>query len=328
MNEIRKDYLIDRWVILSPRRSKRPRDLPEEKQEYKIDCPFCPNNEYMTPPTLVEKPGKRWKVRVFENKYPALKESVKFNEDREVLKIKISGTGVHEVLVDSPVHGQHIGDFTLSQMKLWYETLKERVIVHRKNKNIKFVSIFKNHGSESGASLEHQHTQLIGVPLNPSLLNMEMKAAKKYMDFEGRCFFCDLARMESKSKRTVINNKYVVAFCSYAPLWPYEVWIIPKKHISSVEMPEITEKYVLKALKKILKAYYNILSDPPFNIFFHYVFDPKSRPKESEYYHFHIEIAPRIEKDGGFEYASGINITTKLPEDAAKELKAEIRKMG
>lgn len=325
MNEIRKDYLLDRWVILAPRRSKRPKEIVEEKQEYKLNCPFCPNNEYMTPPTIFQFPNKNWKVRVIENKYPALSDSVKFDEVRKKLRTKMSGFGKHEVLIDSEKHNLHMGDFSLKRMKLWFDTIKKRVDSHRKVKGIKFTSVFKNHGAESGASLEHQHTQILSIPFKPHLIEAEVESAKEYYEFNGTCFFCDLAGMESRSKRVVIDNDYVTAFCAYAPLWPYEIWIVPKRHLTSFKMPEVVEREILKALKNILKAYYNILSDPPFNLFFHYVFDPES--EESEYYHFHIEIAPRLEKDGGFEYASGVNITTMLPEDAAKDLRKELKRI-
>ena len=81
------------------------------------------------------------------------------------------------------------------------------------------------------------------------------------------------------------------------------------------------------AASSLGKAYYNILSDPPFNFFFHYVFDPETDKEGSKYYHFHIEMAPRIEKDGGFEYGSGMNITTAVPEEAARELRDEIKRL-
>ena len=68
MNELRKDYVLDRWVIIATGRGKRPHQFKSEKQDKAIDvCFFCPGNENMTPPEIdrVEEDGN-WVIRVFK----------------------------------------------------------------------------------------------------------------------------------------------------------------------------------------------------------------------------------------------------------------------
>ncbi|MEM1540956.1 MAG: galactose-1-phosphate uridylyltransferase, partial [Candidatus Bathyarchaeia archaeon] len=54
-NELRKDYLLDRWVVIATERRRRPTDFAKkEKPQAKVGvCPFCPGNEHMTPPALL-----------------------------------------------------------------------------------------------------------------------------------------------------------------------------------------------------------------------------------------------------------------------------------
>ena len=51
--ELRKDYLLDRWVIISEKRSERPRQFDSAKHEKQEGvCYFCPGNENLTPPEI------------------------------------------------------------------------------------------------------------------------------------------------------------------------------------------------------------------------------------------------------------------------------------
>lgn len=81
MTELRKDPIIDNWVIISTERGRRPSDYKIKTEGKKKDsCVFCEGNEGETPPEIFafRKKGTRenspgWKVRVVNNKYPALK---------------------------------------------------------------------------------------------------------------------------------------------------------------------------------------------------------------------------------------------------------------
>ena len=86
MNEIRKDYILDRYVIIATDRAKRPAQFIKQKQKTtKETCFFCPGNEHLTPPEIdrIEKNNK-WLIRCFPNKFAAT--TIKGNP-----KIKIKG---------------------------------------------------------------------------------------------------------------------------------------------------------------------------------------------------------------------------------------------
>ena len=54
-NELRKDYLLDRWVVIATERGRRPTDFAKQQREKAKTgtCPMCPGNEHMTPPAVL-----------------------------------------------------------------------------------------------------------------------------------------------------------------------------------------------------------------------------------------------------------------------------------
>jgi UDPglucose--hexose-1-phosphate uridylyltransferase len=316
MNEIRKDYLLDRWVILSPKRSKRPHNIIQTLPIKDETCIFCPGNERMTPPAIIEKPSGNWNVRVFENKFPAVAKS-KYGERFEKFFSSMQAYGKHYIMVDTPLHNLHPGNYSLEQWQAWFETIADIIYMEMADENIKYVSVFKNHGIEAGASQPHPHTQIISLPMIPSMIQQELRKAKEYFEFTGRCAFCDILKVESRIKnRIVFENNKVAVLCPYAPLQPYEVWIFPKQHTASIQMTKKTRDEVLLALKRVLNAYSSL--NLSFNFMLHMLYP---RMDDGDKYHFHVEILPRIERDAGFEFGTGMNITTVTPEDSAKFLR-------
>ena len=56
LNDIRKDYLLDRWVVIATHRGRRPTDFTRKKtttSRRDSSCPFCPGNERKTPPAVL-----------------------------------------------------------------------------------------------------------------------------------------------------------------------------------------------------------------------------------------------------------------------------------
>ncbi|MFH8080792.1 MAG: galactose-1-phosphate uridylyltransferase [Candidatus Aenigmatarchaeota archaeon] len=318
--EIRKDYLLDRWVIISPRRAKRPTSDEKSLQLKDESCVFCPGNESKTPPSIIEKPLGNWRIRVFENKFPAVSK-FRYETNKQKLLQSTSAYGKHYIIVDTELHDLHPGSYGLDRWILWFETIADIVYMEMADENVKYVSIFKNHGKEAGASQSHPHTQMISLPAVPALIQQEIEKAKNFYDFNNQCIFCEILNLERKmKKRVVFENNEVFVLCPYAPLQPFEAWIFPKKHIPSIQMKNKTRDQVLMALENVLKAYKRL--DVPFNFMFHMLY-PKMEAKES--YHFHIELIPRIERDAGFEYGTGMNITTVTPEDSAKFLRRNFK---
>lgn len=308
MGIIRKDYILDRWVYYSTERKKRPRDFKsiEVKSNSKA-CYFCPSNEHMTPPEIgrVEYKGS-WKIRWFLNKFPAVEK--KGNPKLKQKKYFLEGLsyGIHEVVVETNHHKSQLWDLPISHIREVLEVCKFRISYLGKLKGIKYVDVFKNHGKDAGTSLLHSHTQVMALPQIPSLVMEKIKAVKNYK----HCPYCDIIKLESKSKRKIFETRNVIAFAPFASRFNYEAWIFTKLHKRTMEELEENELMDLAiALKKIIAKLKKI--NVSYNFYIHY-------SPEKENIHFHIEITPRIATWGGFELSTNAIINSVMPEEAAR----------
>ncbi len=332
MPELRKDPIVGRWVIISTERSKRPRDyaISSTRATEGGFCPFCEGNESSTPPEVLayreqgcppNNPG--WQLRAIPNKFPALK--IEGELDREGLGVydKMSGIGAHEVIIESPDHSKNMSDLTPEEMYNVMISYRERIIDLKQDHRLRYILVFKNHGAAAGASLEHTHSQLIALPIIPISVAEELQGTNTYFNLKERCIFCDLVRQETRDgSRVVMENEYFLAICPFAPRFPFETWVLPKKHYSSYDMMEDKEEYkklasiMLKVLGKIDKG----LNSPPYNFILHT--SPVNINEGSKNYHWHFEIMPTLAKVAGFEWGTGFYINPTPPEDAAEYLRS------
>ncbi len=328
MPELRKDPIIGRWVIISSERGKRPTDFQEDKPRKKGGfCPFDPGNEHTTPPEILAyrengtAPNTQgWNLRVVANKFPALQIEGDLNKQGEGLFDKMNGIGAHEVIIETPLH-----DATLSTMPtkdvenvLW--AYRDRILDLKKDLRFQYILIFKNEGEAAGASLEHSHSQLIALPIVPKRVKEEMDGSRQYYEYKERCVFCDIIRQELNSGvRVVSENKDFVALEPFTPRFPFETWIMPKQHGSKFEETKTQQFQTLaEILQSTIRRLDKILNMPPYNYILH---TAPFRDPESDYYHWHIEIMPKLTKVAGFEWGSGFYINPTAPEEAAKFLR-------
>ncbi|MEQ9713955.1 MAG: DUF4931 domain-containing protein [Candidatus Asgardarchaeum sp.] len=330
-NEIRKDYLLDKWVIIAVERAKRPTDFKTEVQEINkaVNCPFCAGNENMTPPARMlyipvddkkiiidrdrnsEKRRSDWIIRVVPNLFPALQPSEKAEVFSNYVS-KISGIGDHEVIIESPDHHEQIQVMSDDQVKLVFRAYRDRFRDLTSYDFVKFVSIFRNYGKKAGASLSHPHSQIIATPIVPVSFFQEIKR----LNFDGkRCKYDEIIEHERKSERFILERENVIAFSPFASTTPFEVWIFVKRHVHNIlELSDEERDDLAIATRDILSAISKILNDPPYN----YAIWQTVNEKE---YHMHIRIFPRLTIYAGFEYNTNIAINPVPPEHAAKYIR-------
>jgi len=143
MVNYRQNEQTKKWIIISPKRAKRPGDDSQKKE--KQQCPFCYGSEHLTPPEVYrtgegEENKSGWKVRVVPNKF------------------KI--TDIHEVIIHSPEHDLDLEDLRDDHVASVFQAYKERYNFYRSEGR---VIIFNNTGRGGAESLEHDHSQLTVV---------------------------------------------------------------------------------------------------------------------------------------------------------------------
>lgn len=306
--ELRKDYILDRWVILSEGRGTRPREFKSTgKTEVKTDF-FAPGNEEKTPPEIGRIcDGKKWKMRWFENKFPAVDMAgdYEIKTDNKYFTYA-SAYGKHEVVVETRSKRKQLTELPEEDIKTLLRVYANRILELSKEKGVRYVCVFKNHGKKGGTSIIHSHSQVIAYNKIPEEVEKEIAACKNYEN----CPYCEIVNIEKDSDRRCFENEYFVAFTPYASRFNYEIWVFPKEHIRC--MTKFGEEHY-KALASIMKMIFLKLKKlkADYNFFLHY------SPQEEDL-HFHIEICPRISTWGGFELAAGTVINSVSPEEAAK----------
>ncbi len=329
MAELRRDPIVGRWVIVDTDHPASPKDFPYEESILKGGvCPFCYGNEGMTPPeieclreqgTSPNSPG--WQVRVVANKFPALQ--IEGDLDRRPLGLydMSNGVGAHEIIIESPYHSKDIPDLLPHEIENYIKMCRSRAFDLAKDKRFKYLMFFRNYGSAAGASLEHPHTQVIALPMVPKNVAEEITGAKNYFDYKERCIFCDMLRQEMQEKeRVVLENKYFLAFCPFVSRFPFEIWIMPKKHngyIRSISDDEV--RLLGEILKDTIAKVKNIFPNLSYNYILHVA--PINGENNVEYYHWHIEFMSKLTQVAGFEWGTGFYIDPITPEQAAKYLK-------
>ncbi len=328
MPELRKDPITGRWVIIATDRAKRPTDFSRQPviARGSANCPFDEGREFKTPPEILSyrtsggpnQPG--WSLRVIPNKFPALRVEGELTREGEGLYDKMSGVGAHEVIIETPEHVLSIGDLAEKQVEDLFWAFRDRITDLKKDRRLRYIILFKNHGEAAGASLEHTHSQLIALPVIPGRAQEELEGARRYYDFKERCVYCDIIRQELEDgSRLVVETDQTVAVAPWAPRFPFETWIIPRRHSSNFEDTDVAGIQSLgSVVRTVIRKLEKVLESPPYNFVAH---TGPIQESPSPSYHWHVEVIPKLTRVAGFEWGTGFYINPTPPEEAAAFLR-------
>ena len=322
MPELRRDPIAGRWVIIATERARRPIDFRPEgvTGRGRDGCPFCPGVEDLTPPEVLRLGDHRsdgWTLRVVPNKFPALHGDEDLQAHGDGIYDRMNGVGVHEVIIETPDHGASLGRLPVAAVADVLLAYRERLLALRKDPRLEYVLIFKNHGAAAGASLEHPHSQLLGMPIVPELVQEELKGAMRYYRLKERCAWCDIVRQERRDgARLVLAEEGFIAVAPFAPRVPFETWILPTTHQATFESTEPERIEALaRLLRELMARFEHVLRDPPYNFVLH---TAPLRAAEGEPFHWHLELMPKLTRVAGFEWGTGFFINPTPPEEAAR----------
>ena len=329
MPELRRDPVLGRWVIIATDRAVRPQDLrADPRPAAGAFCPFCEGHEDSTPPEIhayrgrdTRANGPGWRVRTVPNKHPALQVEGELDKRGDGIYDLMSGIGAHEVIIETPKHAASFTDLEPAQAHDVIGMYRDRMNDLKRDRRLVYGLIFKNVGTAAGALVGHSHSQLICTPTVPKTVAEEMARTKEYFDFRGRCLFCDMVRQELASyARVVKETPSFLAFAPFAARFPFETWILPKRHASHFENGARSElEELADCLRGTLLKLERALDRPPYNYLIHSA--PFDR-QDLDTYHWHIEIIPRLVPLAGFEWGTDFYVNPVPPEKAAEYLRS------
>lgn len=333
MIELRKDPISSRWVIINDSRDFQfdVDDGNAAVDDSVSSCPFCAGNENLIPRPIAcyDKNGNRinvsdknWNIKVIPNNKPILTIEGSILRKAEGIYDKMKGVGAHEILIETQNHDdkniyKNTENFTANIL-----ATQDRINDLKNDLRLEYILIFKNHGKNAGGTITHPHFQLVALPIIPKSVKDEMTISKKYYDFKERCLFCDIIDQElSSKKRIVAETASFVAFIPFASRFPFETWILPKEHLYDFRM--IKDRFKIEELAEISVSVFRRLhkalgKNISYNLMVH---SYPLKENRIDYYHWHIEIVPKITKFNGFDLGSGMYVNPTVPEDSAKFLR-------
>ncbi len=323
MSQLRLDPLTGRWVVITAVRGERPNAFLERTRPFEDDnrrCPFCPGNEEDTPPAIStrEEDGE-WSVRIVPNLYPAFTG----HEPMAVTNLgpvymQAPASGSHEVAIFSPEHKDGWADLSKEHIDLLMHALRDRFSAHAEDPGLRYTQLIVNFGREAGASVEHPHAQLLGMPFVPRELVEEQGG---FARFRGNCIMCATVESEDwAGLRIVYSNEDIIVFCPFWSGTPYEMMVVPRGHHGQFSTASDRQiESVGRAIQAALLSMRDAVGDVAYNIAFHTA--PFRSPTD---FHWHVHVSPKITTPAGFELGTGVPINVVAPETAAAELRVQV----
>ncbi|MBN1855661.1 MAG: galactose-1-phosphate uridylyltransferase [Dehalococcoidia bacterium] len=325
MSELRLDPTTREWVVISTERARRPHDFAQASihplpQEFYSTCPFCPGNEAQTPglsASYSDPESGKWRVRVVPNKFPAVRpEGSTRRKEEHPLALSLDGVGIHEVVVESPLHNRLLGFMSDDEVFDVVRAYRDRLVTLSAMPSVRQVTVFKNHGASAGTSLEHPHSQIVATPVVPWHVRHQYDVATQYFDERGRNLYSDLLAFEAEQEvRVVCATPRFLVIHPYASRRPFETWVLPRSARASLgDLDDDELREFGTVMRDTLRCIFTGLNNPDYN---QVLYTAPAGDECEPYYSWHLRVYPRLTAVAGFEIGSGIHINTSLPEQTA-----------
>jgi UDPglucose--hexose-1-phosphate uridylyltransferase len=262
--------LKQEWVLVSPNRTQRPWQGQVEKTAtavglaYDPDCYLCPGNR-RAGGTQTDKYTNTY---VFENDYAALKlDAPNFvdDEDGKGLLVAEGESGICRVICFSPRHDLTLAKMSVEDIGAVVDVWTQQSVELGARKDISYVQIFENRGAMMGASNPHPHGQIWASRSIPNEVVAELRGQQTYFKEKHEVLLCAYLAMEvTRGERIVGANAGFVALVPYWAVWPFEVMILPRRHVARLEDMTSTEKLEFAEILQTVTATYDEVFDTPF----------------------------------------------------------------
>jgi UDPglucose--hexose-1-phosphate uridylyltransferase len=295
--ELRKDPITRSWVMTGD-------DPAEGAAPDKNVCHFCPDSPDPTHVISAVPDTSGWSARSMVHPAPLYHIEGESNRRGDGIYDRMGSVGAHEVLVENPRHDRQLWQASNEEIGQFLRLAAERILDLKHDQRIKYVSLFKDFGPNSGQEFSHPTSQLTATTFVPRRVLYELRAGREYFVGKERCVFCDiLAQEERQATRVIEAHGDYLAIGPYAPRVPYETWILPRNHEASFERTGLSRpglrvhlaallRRTLQRIRTVAEAFHLVLHTSPNSL----------HPSKSlgywktidEDYHWHIEIMPVI----------------------------------
>lgn len=233
--------LSEEWVLVSPHRTQRPWQGQQElggetiRPAYDPHCYLCPGNERAG--------GARNPVYTstfsFRNDFSALLPDLpEAPASQSPLFRAQPVAGECRVLCFSPRHDLSLAELPSEAIRdivdLWVDQIRELGVRYR------WVQVFENKGAVMGCSNPHPHGQVWSGDFLPRLVEREDLAQRAWLERAGEPMLLQYAAGEVERGRRVVEvNRHWMLVVPYWATWPYELLLLPRRHVR--HLPDLTD---------------------------------------------------------------------------------------
>jgi UDPglucose--hexose-1-phosphate uridylyltransferase len=293
--ELRKDPITRSWVMTGD-------ELGVDAPRPETACRFCPDSSEATQVISAVPSSLGWSARSMVHPAPLYHIEGEPGRRGDGIYDRMSSVGAHEVLVENPRHDRHLWNASDDEIGQFLRLAAERILDLKRDPRIKYVSLFKDYGTNSGQEFSHPTSQITATMFVPRRVLYELRAGREYYVSKERCVFCDILNQEERQASRVIEARGdYVAIGPYAPRVPYETWILSRNHEASFERTGLSKpglrtnlaallRRTLQRIRALTEGFHLVLHTSPNSL----------HPSRTlgywktidEDYHWHIEIMP------------------------------------
>lgn len=307
-SQLRYDEALDEWTIVASHRQTRT-FLPRSDE-----CPLCASRDGRES----EIPTPEFDVAVFENRFPALGPG---DPRRPTSQADPQG-GRCEVVVFSSDHSARLFELPELRRRTVGRAWADRVRELSERLDVAYVFVFENSGRDIGVTLQHPHGQIYGYPFVPVRIRTALEAARRHRDDKGGCLFCSLLEEALvQGSRIVSETEHFVAYVPAAARWPYEVHVVPRRHLPDVAaLSEAERDEAMEVYADLLRRFDALFPEET-----PYIAAWQQAPVREDRDLAHVSLqlfttrrAPgKLKYLAGSESALGVFVNDIVPEDAA-----------
>lgn len=322
---------LGEWVIIAPATGVRPWNGAVVEQEpprlpsFDPSCYLCPGVRRACGAANPDYTG----VFVFENDYPTLSMDYEFEPGVPHGPSDEPARGVCRVISFTPRHDLTLAELDPAAFRGVLDAFRYQYRELSRIPEIRHVLVFENKGAVIGVSNPHPHGQLYATDFLPRIPATQYANALRHRNQTGGCVYCRVLEEElAHGARVVSENEHMVAFVPGFARHTFEVHIMPRRHVSSIDLLTGDEIHSLAAIYRELLIRYDNLFHLPFPNITLLRNAPCGPEYDTSVHHFHIEFCPplrsrdKLKYMAGFETGTGTVINPSVPEESAEALRA------
>ena len=324
----RYDPLLDRWVLVSVGRTRRPwngsRESTTRTEPPRHDprCYLCPRNIRANGEHNPDYAG----TFVFTNDFAALQPDSPTDRSVDGLLVTEGERGTSRVVCFSPRHDLGMASMAVPDIRtvvdMWVDQTTELGGQYR------WVQVFENRGAEMGASSPHPHGQIWAGSALPTDAAREDATQRAYATEHGQRMLLDYAAQERDGPRVVEQDRDWLVVVPHWAAWPYETLILPFGPAARLaDLEPHRRDSLAEVLSRLLRRYDALFQRPfPYSMGWH---QAPFGPAVGDHWQLHAHILPPLLRQNVRKFMVGYELLAEpqrdiTPEDAAAQLREAV----